>query len=200
MVLNTVDIDAKNIGQSFSGADLLFDLPTSSCVDTWQIAALVKNGELETFWRARREALRLLGLKAAGNDPAALRDRQKSAVTIAELADRFLREHVARHCKPRTVEEYQRSVEYFIKPGLSPPQNHGPDPHRYFAFPSPAPRPPVPGEPILGRAVENDELGRGLGAAHGWEQPMPTREEVPREQAGAVSHEGRAAAPWHRDG
>jgi hypothetical protein len=67
---------------------------------------------------ARREALRVLGLKAAGNNPAALRDRQKSAVTIAELADRFLREHVARHCKPRTVEEYQRAVEYFIKPGL----------------------------------------------------------------------------------
>jgi hypothetical protein len=42
---------------------------------------------------ARREALRLLGLKAAGGDPATL----QGAVTIAELADRFLSEHVARH-------------------------------------------------------------------------------------------------------
>jgi hypothetical protein len=56
MVLNAVDIDAKNIGQSFSGADLLLDLPTSSCVGTCQIAALVRNGELETFWRARRDS------------------------------------------------------------------------------------------------------------------------------------------------
>jgi integrase len=67
---------------------------------------------------ARREALRLLGLKAAGIDPATARDRQKGAVTIGELADRFLREHVARHCKPRTEEEYQRAVVVYIKPCL----------------------------------------------------------------------------------
>ena len=67
---------------------------------------------------ARREAMHLLGLKAAGRDPAAVRDRQKGAVTIVELADRFLREHAARHCKPRTQEEYQRAVEHFIAPGL----------------------------------------------------------------------------------
>jgi integrase len=67
---------------------------------------------------ARREALRLLGLKAAGSDPATARDRQKGAITVAELADRFLREHVARHCKARTEEEYQRAVEVYIKPGL----------------------------------------------------------------------------------
>jgi hypothetical protein len=67
---------------------------------------------------ARREALRLLGLKAGGNDPATARDRQKGAVTITELADRFLREYVGRHCKPRTAEEYQRAVEVYIQPEL----------------------------------------------------------------------------------
>lgn len=67
---------------------------------------------------ARREALRLLGLKAGGGDPATVRDRQKVAITIAELADRFLREHVAQHCKPRTAEEYHRAVERYIKPRL----------------------------------------------------------------------------------
>jgi integrase len=67
---------------------------------------------------ARREAIRLLGLKASGSDPAAMRDRQKGAVTIAELTDRFLREHASRHCKARTQEEYQRAVERFIKPSL----------------------------------------------------------------------------------
>jgi integrase len=69
----------------------------------------------DTAWR---EALRYLGLKAAGSDPATARDRQKGAVTITELADRFLREHVAKHCKPRTQEEYQRALERYIKPGL----------------------------------------------------------------------------------
>jgi integrase len=67
---------------------------------------------------ARQEALRLLGLKAGGQDPATVRDRRKGAATVAELADRFLREHVAQRCKPRTGEDYQRAVEHYIKPAL----------------------------------------------------------------------------------
>jgi integrase len=67
---------------------------------------------------ARREALRLLGLRAAGQDPATERDRQKGAITIAELGARFLQEYVPQHCKPRTAEEYQRAVDQFIGPVL----------------------------------------------------------------------------------
>jgi integrase len=67
---------------------------------------------------ARREALRLLGLRAAGKDPALERDRQKGAVTIAELGTRFLQEYVPQHCKPRTAEEYQRAVQRYISPVL----------------------------------------------------------------------------------
>lgn len=67
---------------------------------------------------ARREALRLLGLRAAGHDPATERDRQKGAITIAELGARFLQEYVPQHCKPRTAEEYQRAVDQFIGPVL----------------------------------------------------------------------------------
>jgi integrase len=67
---------------------------------------------------ARIEAKRLLGLKAGGKDPATERDRQKGALTIAELGSRFLTQYVAQHCKPRTAEEYQRAVEHFINPIL----------------------------------------------------------------------------------
>jgi len=67
---------------------------------------------------ARCEALRLLGLRAAGQDPAMDRDRQKGAPTIAELGARFLQEHVAHHCKPRTAYEYRRAVQLFIEPAL----------------------------------------------------------------------------------
>jgi integrase len=67
---------------------------------------------------ARREAKRLLGFKAAGSDPATERDRHKGGATVAELADRFLREHVAQHCKLRTAEDYERAVERYIKPTL----------------------------------------------------------------------------------
>ena len=67
---------------------------------------------------ARVEAKRLLGLKAGGKDPATERDRQKGAITIAELGARFLAQYVAQHCKSRTAEEYQRAVEHFINPIL----------------------------------------------------------------------------------
>jgi Site-specific recombinase XerD len=75
-----------------------------------------RHGSPWTPDNARREALRLLGLKAAGHDPASERDRLKGAITIAELGKRFLREYVPQHCKPRTTEEYQRAVEQCINP------------------------------------------------------------------------------------
>jgi integrase len=67
---------------------------------------------------ARREALRLLGLKAAGQDPASERDYQKGVITVAALGARFLGEYVPQHCKPRTAYEYRRAVELFINPAL----------------------------------------------------------------------------------
>jgi integrase len=67
---------------------------------------------------SRREARRLLGLKAGGQDPALDRDRKKGAVTITELGTRFLQEYVAQHCKTRTAEEYQRAIELHIGPTL----------------------------------------------------------------------------------
>src|SRR4029077_9867332 len=77
-----------------------------------------RHGSPWTPETARRDALRLLGVKAAGQDPARERDRHKGAITIAELGSRFLEEHVAHHCKPRTREEYTRAVDQFIKPAL----------------------------------------------------------------------------------
>jgi hypothetical protein len=59
-----------------------------------------RHGSPWTADSARREAMGLLGLKAKGKDPAAERDRQKGAITIAELGARFLTEYVTQHCKP----------------------------------------------------------------------------------------------------
>ena len=77
-----------------------------------------RHGSPWTSDSARREALRLLGLRAAGRDPASERDHQKGAVTLAELGDRFLKDYVPQHCKARTAGEYQRAVELFINPAL----------------------------------------------------------------------------------
>lgn len=68
-----------------------------------------------TAENARREAMRLLGqVRGAGGDPAAQRDAERAAVTVTELGQRFLKEHVAARCKPSTRREYRRSVELFI--------------------------------------------------------------------------------------
>src|SRR5262249_357445 len=67
---------------------------------------------------ARRGAVRVVGLKGGGKGPGSDRDRQKGAVTIAELGDRFLQEYVPQHCKRRTAEEYQRALERHISPIL----------------------------------------------------------------------------------
>ena len=68
--------------------------------------------------KARTQAMELLAAVRAGEDPAqALRD-ERGAPTVADLCDRFMREHVKDHCKPSTAAEYRRSVELFIKPRI----------------------------------------------------------------------------------
>ena len=68
--------------------------------------------------QARKEAIRLAGAIANGTDPAAIRAAEKSAPTVAALAERFLNEHVATKTKPRTAVEYRRLVENIIVPAF----------------------------------------------------------------------------------
>jgi integrase len=67
---------------------------------------------------ARAEAKRLLGLVAGGADPAATKAERRKAETVADLADRFLIEHVGVKRKARTAREYQRLFERIIIPTL----------------------------------------------------------------------------------
>ena len=70
--------------------------------------------------QARKEAARLSGAIANGSDPAALRAAEKTAPTVAALAERFLAEHVATKTKPRTAAEYRRLIENIILPTHRP--------------------------------------------------------------------------------
>ena len=66
---------------------------------------------------ARREAMRLLGeVRGLGSDPAAARDVERAAITVKQLGERFLDQHVRVRCKPSTQSEYRRSVKLFINP------------------------------------------------------------------------------------
>jgi hypothetical protein len=57
---------------------------------------------------ARSEALRLLGKREEGKDPAAERDSIKENPTIEELGKLFIEEHVDAKRKASTAREYRR--------------------------------------------------------------------------------------------
>ncbi len=65
---------------------------------------------------ARRRAIAHIAEARNGVDPAAERDAARSRVTIGALADRFLEEHVANHCKASTARDYRRSIQLYIAP------------------------------------------------------------------------------------
>jgi integrase len=68
--------------------------------------------------RARGAALVKKAEVINGGDPAGELKKKKHENTIAEIADRYLAEHVAAHNKPTTAREVRRIVETKIKPKL----------------------------------------------------------------------------------
>ena len=77
-----------------------------------------RHGSPWTPKTARDEAKRLLGLVAHGVDPAADKMARKQAPTMAELAERFLAEHVEAKRKASTAIEYRRLLDKIILPAL----------------------------------------------------------------------------------
>ena len=67
---------------------------------------------------ARSKAKRLLGTVENGADPTADKIARKEAPTFAELAERFLAEHVEAKRKGRTATEYRRLLDKIILPML----------------------------------------------------------------------------------
>jgi integrase len=68
--------------------------------------------------KARTEAKRLLGQVAGGDDPAGAKAERRKAETVADLAARFLSDHVQAKRKGRTAREYQRLLDKIIAPAL----------------------------------------------------------------------------------
>lgn len=75
-----------------------------------------KHGSPWTADQARREALRVLGEVAKGNDPAGARKVSQAAISFADLADRYLDEHAKLKKKPASVAEDRRMVEQVLVP------------------------------------------------------------------------------------
>lgn len=67
---------------------------------------------------ARKEALRLKGEVAAGQDPAEVRATDRRAPTMKELGKRYLAEHSEVKKKPLSVREDRRLLEKIVEPRL----------------------------------------------------------------------------------
>jgi integrase len=77
-----------------------------------------KHGSPWTPETARAEAKRLLALAAHGKDPAGAKAAAKTAPTVAELAAKFLAEHVEAKRKASTAKEYRRLLFRVVLPAL----------------------------------------------------------------------------------
>jgi hypothetical protein len=68
--------------------------------------------------QARKRALKLLASVQEGNDPIAEAKAKQNALTINDLAARFISEHINIHLKARTADSYKRNLRKFILPKI----------------------------------------------------------------------------------
>lgn len=73
-----------------------------------------QHGSPWTADKARDEAIKILARVKNGEDPADERTEQRKAPTVKQFGALFLERYVDVHLKPRTQDEYRRSVELFI--------------------------------------------------------------------------------------
>jgi integrase len=67
---------------------------------------------------AREAAATTLARVTLGGDPSAARLSERASLTLADVIDRFLADHVAIKRKPRTYDEYHAVAERYLKPVL----------------------------------------------------------------------------------
>ncbi len=68
--------------------------------------------------QARQAALGILGEVATGEDPAEIRAEARKGLTVAVLAERYLKEYAEPRKRPRSVKEDQRLLDKIILPAL----------------------------------------------------------------------------------
>ncbi len=68
--------------------------------------------------KARERAREWVAMLARGADPKVEARRAATAVTVADVLDRFIADHADRVLKPKTAFDYRRIVEKLLKPHL----------------------------------------------------------------------------------
>ncbi len=77
-----------------------------------------RHGVISAEEARRRAALIVARIKAGEDAVAEPLSAQREGPTVAELARRWLEDHVAAHCKPKTAETYRQVVGKHIVPAL----------------------------------------------------------------------------------
>lgn len=77
--------------------------------------SIAKLGEL-TLDQARKEARRLKGRIALGEDPAEARQEERKSGSISELAERYMNDHCLGRCKESTIAAHRWLLDKFILP------------------------------------------------------------------------------------
>jgi integrase len=67
---------------------------------------------------ARKKAFKILAAVQSGDDPVGEERAKQYALTVNDLAERFIEEHVDVHLKPRTADGYKRNLKKFILPQI----------------------------------------------------------------------------------
>ena len=99
--------------------------------------------------------------------------------TVGELAERYLREHVAVRCKPNTARGYRRVIAKYILPTLygklpaaALGREHVADLHHRLRMT------PVTANEAVGALSTHFQSGGSVGAGPGGWQPLPLRDQV----------------------
>ena len=71
-----------------------------------------------TAQQARRKAAMLISGIKAGQEPVLTASPQAGGPTLAELGERYLRQHVAVRCWPTTAAAYRHTLDKFLLPAL----------------------------------------------------------------------------------
>ncbi len=71
-----------------------------------------------SFDEAKARARKIIADIDEGRNPNKEKEAERLSPTVAQLAERFLKEYVPDHCKARTRVEYRHAVERYILPAL----------------------------------------------------------------------------------
>ena len=166
--------------------------------DGWKVAASDHRTARDrvTPEQARRKAAMLIAGIKAGEEPSRNGDASAGGPTLAEVGERYLREHVAVRCKPTTAGAYRHALTKIPPSGVRVPASCGDRPRSGGVPPLPSPQDADDGEPSGGHPFADLRHGGGLGHGAGGREPVPVREEVPGKGVASGFCRTGSSADW----